>query len=698
MIGIKEENLLKEIALKNRTLEELSKNLNLSERSVRYKIKNLNEYFKQEKIAIEIILKKNFVEFIGDLKLLEERSIFPKFNPYIYTQEERLEILINFLLFTEEKFYWENYQNLVDISESTFKKDWKLLREEFYKLDINIINRKYFTVLEATEDKIRNYMLKNIVKYKINSNNLNLTDKAINKIIDSYFSTVDFKGLKNLLKQISKKLNIIVSDDAFNIMKYTLALTLKRMDKTPFKKENIKNVEFLRNTEEYKIIKKVMEKYKEEFKNYIYDFEILNLTEYFLGSHSYNFKYSFYENWIHIETIVDKIIEGVEKELNVDFEKDAELFEGILNHLKPMVYRIRKGIKLENSITREIIEESPEIFTALKNNINILEKFIKCKVDDDELSYLTVFFKLAIKKYRINKIPRIIILCSFGYGVSKVLEARLKEKFNVIIVKTLPAHELNQKILLEEEIDLIVTTIKLEEIDTDIPIITVSPLLGIEDINKLRESGLKELTVSDYYDMFIDIIKKNCKIENEERLKKDLADLFNINFQDMFEQKTEKKEFKEFINSKKIKIIQKINSFEEGIKIAGELLIENKSINREYIDSCVKVFKKQGPYMLIGPNTILPHSDNFKNVIKTDYSFIKLKTPLNLEYDENIVKVENIIFLASSDGKEHRDSLLNLKYLIDKCKIESIFRECKTEKEILGILNRINGRKNGGEL
>ena len=329
MIGIKEENLLKEIALKNRTLEELSKNLNLSERSVRYKIKNLNEYFKQEKIAIEIILKKNFVEFIGDLKLLEERSIFPKFNPYIYTQEERLEILINFLLFTEEKFYWENYQNLVDISESTFKKDWKLLREEFYKLDINIINRKYFTVLEATEDKIRNYMLKNIVKYKINSNNLNLTDKAINKIIDSYFSTVDFKGLKNLLKQISKKLNIIVSDDAFNIMKYTLALTLKRMDKTPFKKENIKNVEFLRNTEEYKIIKKVMEKYKEEFKNYIYDFEILNLTEYFLGSHSYNFKYSFYENWIHIETIVDKIIEGVEKELNVDFEKDAELFQNL---------------------------------------------------------------------------------------------------------------------------------------------------------------------------------------------------------------------------------------------------------------------------------------------------------------------------------------------------------------------------------
>ncbi len=52
MICIKEEQLLKEISLKPRTLEEISKLMNLSERSVRYKIKDLNEFLKGENLEI----------------------------------------------------------------------------------------------------------------------------------------------------------------------------------------------------------------------------------------------------------------------------------------------------------------------------------------------------------------------------------------------------------------------------------------------------------------------------------------------------------------------------------------------------------------------------------------------------------------------------------------------------------------------
>ena len=142
--------------------------MNLSERSIRYKIKDLNDFLKDEKIEIEVILKKNIVEMIGDLNLLDKIT-FSKFNSYIFSQDERLEVLTNMLFFSEKKFQIEEYQDLVGISESTFKKDWKLLREKFDDLDIKIINRKYYTALEADEENIRNNLLKNIVKYKINS-------------------------------------------------------------------------------------------------------------------------------------------------------------------------------------------------------------------------------------------------------------------------------------------------------------------------------------------------------------------------------------------------------------------------------------------------------------------------------------------------------------------------------------------------
>ncbi len=243
MIGIKEENLLKEISIKPRTLEELSKLMNLSERSIRYKIKDLNDFLKGEKIEIEVILKKNIVEMIGDLNLLDKIT-FSKFNSYIFSQDERLEVLTNMLFFSEKKFQIEEYQDLVGISESTFKKDWKLLREKFDDLDIKIINRKYYTALEADEENIRNNLLKNIVKYKINSNNLILTNKIINMFIDNYFKEINFNDLENLLEEISRKLNITMSDDAYNIIKFNLAIALKRIEQSPLDIKNIKNIEF----------------------------------------------------------------------------------------------------------------------------------------------------------------------------------------------------------------------------------------------------------------------------------------------------------------------------------------------------------------------------------------------------------------------------------------------------------------------
>ncbi len=695
MIGIKEEQLFKEISLKPRTLEEISKLMSLSERSIRYKIKDLNEFFKDEKLEIEVVLKKNIVEIIGDITLLEKKINFSKFNSYIFSQSERMEILKNILLFNEKKFQAEEYQEIVDISESTFKKDWKLLRENFENLGIKIINRKYYTYLEGDEEKIRNNILKNIVKYKINNSNVILLNKKIKSFIDKYFGEIDFIKIEKILSEISESLNITMSDDAYNIIKFNLAVTLKRMKQSPLKLENIKNSEFLRNTEEYNIIKKILEKYNKDFKSKEYMSEVINLTEYVHGSHSYNFKYSFYKNWIHIESIVDKLIKSIEYDLNLSFQNDLELFEGILNHIKPMIYRIRKGIKLENIITKEIMEESPEIFLSLKKNISLLENFIKCKVDDDELSYLCVFFKLALKRLKSDKIPRVVIVCSFGYGVSKVLEARLRNRFNITILKTLPQNKLSEKQIIENKVDFIITTTTLKNINWSIPVIRVSPLLTDEDIKVLKSYGFKDLKISDYYNSIINIISENCDEENAKKLKEEISNLFGIKLK---EKKYENSYFLDFITKKEIKVIDKIKNFEEGIIEAGKKLENSGAIKKEYIENCIKAFLDQGAYMVIGENTILPHSDDFKSVNKTSYSFLKLKVPFVMKYDETFLNIENIILLASKDGKEHRSSLLDLKNMIDKYQFEKNMHNCFTEQEILKMLKKINSNKNGGNL
>lgn len=684
MIGIREIELLKNIIPRNMNLEDISKKMQLSERSIRYKIKSLNEYFSDSNLNVYVALENNNITLQGDISNLKENEALSKLNSYVYSPQERLIILENMVLFNRKKLEFEEYQKVVNISESTLKKDWKIIRNNFKKLGINIINKKYFTRLDGKETEIRNSMLNNIVKYKINGSRINLTDGVIGNIIDEYFEESIFDEIEQVLKLISKKLGIIPTDEAFCIIKYALAICLERGDTNTLLESDLKNVEFLKNTTEYKTIEEPLKIFMKNKNVYNSESEIVNLTEYFLGSHSYNIKYSFYHNWIHIEGIVLKIIENVGKKINMNLENDKELFEGILNHIKPTIYRIKKGIALENSLKREIIETSPALFGILKESIFPLQEFIKAEIDDNELAYLTVFFKLAIERNSIEEIPRIIITCHFGYGISKILEAQLKNKFNVIVVKTIPLHELTDNLIKEEKIDAIITTTELENFKLDIPVGIISPLLGTKDIKKLKDMGLKEITIDDYYERVLTIIKNNCVIKDENNLKKELEILFNNKFLKQHEML--KNKFSEFIFKDNVAVVNKVENFKEALEIIGDKLIKKGSIKSEYLKNCIDIFEEQGPYMIIGKNTILPHAGNFENVLSTDYGILKLKQPIKLEYQEYKFDITNVILLASEDGQNHRNSLLDLKQMIDKENFEMFLSQCNTEEEILEFL------------
>ena len=61
----------------------------------------------------------------------------------------------------------------------------------------------------------------------------------------------------------------------------------------------------------------------------------------------------FYENWIRSEIFIEKFIRDVSSQLKYNLTKDTILFNGLLNHLKPAVYRIKNKINLR---TKELMK------------------------------------------------------------------------------------------------------------------------------------------------------------------------------------------------------------------------------------------------------------------------------------------------------------------------------------------------------
>ena len=144
----------------------------------------------------------------------------------------------------------------------------------------------------------------------------------------------------------------------------------------------IKNPVFITSSDEFKIISVIISSLE---KNALVKFsnqEIMAFSEYVLGSHSYNFDYSYYENWIQLEILVNKLIVDINSKIDTNILGDNILFEGLLNHLKPAIYRIKQGIKLENAIYEEVLDNYPELFLMIKDSMTKLIHYLEVEIND----------------------------------------------------------------------------------------------------------------------------------------------------------------------------------------------------------------------------------------------------------------------------------------------------------------------------
>lgn len=111
-------------------------------------------------------------------------------------------------------------------------------------------------------------------------------------------------------------------------------------------------------------------------------------------------------------------------------------------------------------------------------------------ITDDEVAYLTIYFQNMAEK-RSKKKYRIIVVCSSSVGTSHMLMTQIKRKYpDWEIVDQLPASKLEARIKNYDNIDLILSTVKLQNYSLNIPHAFVSVMFSDKDaemVNKILE-------------------------------------------------------------------------------------------------------------------------------------------------------------------------------------------------------------------
>ncbi|MCF2611945.1 BglG family transcription antiterminator [Fusobacterium perfoetens] len=669
--------IIEELRKNNYTIfiKEMAEKFGVTERSIRYDIENINYYFSKFNLNEIEKQSKGIYTLEEEDKKIEEllKNMSQRF--YVFTSYERKEFIEEKFLFFEENRLIDLAETL-DISMSTIKIDLKEVKIFFIENGLNLnFYSKQGILLEGNEEKIRMLQLRFLNKYlEINSENiLSLKKKETKTYLDDIiyedlkeiFEKINLKNIYRFVKRIEKKLDATISDEAFTILRFYIVIMLNRIKNNKIILQREMNKKFLMETKEFEIINKEKEFLEEQSKIKIEENEVLLLTELFLGSHSYNFNSSFFENWIELEILVNKLIKDVSDILNINLTQDKALIDGLLNHLKPAYYRIRNNIKFENKIYEDVKLLYEELYEKVKIvSKKYLEKYIGKDIPEEEIAFLTIHFKTAIDR-KVNsqrKTKNIIIVCGLGYGSSKLIAQKLLEKYDVNIIATLPYHKFLE-IEDYEDIDFIITTLEIEDkLEYTFPIIKVHPILTKEDKILLESYGLSENQRKISLNQLMNIIKEETNILNEKELIKKLKNILKYKYIDDIE-KQKIYSLSELLPLENIKVIDKVKDWKEAIKVSSMPLQIGNYIKDEYIDEMIKNVEQNGSYMVVNDVVALPHARTNGLVNKTGMSLLVLKDEVTFPGEK---RVKILLTFSSYDQKEHIDALSKFVTILEE--------------------------------
>ena len=659
------------------TVKDISNLYNITERSIRYDIDELNVFFQKKNNKDIIEINNNRLKILYSENEIEDIVENIKEKEYFLSENERVNILSYEIFLSKNEFILQYFTEKYNLSKTTVRYSLKELNKIIseYGLVIDMNNNRGYKII-GSEINIRKYIINILREYIKNTKEKKIEYDPLKKIIQKFYKKSRIEESKNTINKILDYTGKTISDEAFETLQLFLFISVIRNKNGHEIEEDVENEIFLSKTKEFSKIREILEKIEN-----IKEKDIHYFVDFFLGSYSYNLEYSYFLNWILIESLIDQFIKLLSDKLKVNLTEDKILRKELLNHIKPAIYRMKNKFKLTESILSEVKKQYMELFIKTKSSLKIISDFIDLSFDEDEAAFITVMIQRAIMRNNpstlLKKDPNILIVCGLGYSSSRFLYENINNRFQVNIIDIIPFNQLENYNYLKKA-DIIISTLdfKLDGMD----VITVNAVMNEKDILKLKNYGLPEKKSKIKMSELLSIIKK---VPDETELKKQLMRNFGENiYDDMGEKSETGKSFVELLSEKSIKLNVAANNLDEVIEITGQTMIDSGLVKEEYTDELKNQIIQYGKYILVGDKTILPHGQLLKNVRETGFSLITLKKGIDFFGSE----IKIVICLASRNKDEHLRAILELNRYLKNPDFENELLNKESPEEITDYL------------
>ncbi|MFE6074624.1 BglG family transcription antiterminator [Paenibacillus sp. NPDC057886] len=410
-------------------------------------------------------------------------------------EARRIKILTNLLYDSPEETSINKLSEEYFIGKASIVNDLKAIEERIAPFHLRLEKSQLGTRLIGSEIDIRKAMA-SLINELVNEeqkgeqeHESRIDGNTLGELI-RHFGSGPVEGIQRILEETEQQLGYTIGDPYYINMLTHLLICIRRLksgkvirlaDGIPDHPVTEPNV--------HSIAKAMAERIREQCGLDLPREEIYFIYQYLISSGmsipSLNLELSGLMDKACPESkaMVKELIQTVSGMIRRDLTTDEELYKGLIIHFKPMLNRLKYNISINNPLLEDIRKAYAEIFSLVR--LGMLPIAQACGLNsfsDDEISYLVLYFQASIEKH--NKKKRVILVCSTGIGTSHLLKNRINRSFPEWEVVDVISASWFKRIEDWTEIDLIISTVKLEH--QDLPVVYVSALLNDMDVSLIK--------------------------------------------------------------------------------------------------------------------------------------------------------------------------------------------------------------------
>lgn len=471
-------------------VHEWAKEMQVSEKTLHRDIKTINQELlptgafieKKAGVGIRLNLEKSDKEAFFNRILIREEGR-REYREISWNRDyRRLDIALNFLLYTDEETVLSDLAYKYYVSRSSITNDVKAVETFLVRQGLSLERGKRGIAVRGKEEDIR-VTLTDLIIFLLDASSeqdwgRNFEADIMMTILDC-FSEADLSSTERLLRNLEEEENYYFDEREYGRISVGILVLLYR-NRQGFHMEKEEQGPDRKGGRLYSLAKKLVGMLETESGTEIPDGEEAFLwkilSETHLSSMCREKKEG--EDSGLTDAFARDFIDAFSVIMEVNLREESSLYQNVMSHISFMIKRVSGNTQARNPLAPQILEEYTEVTNICQIICWILaKKFSLPEISMDEICYLALYIQGEIMEKEEN--AEILLVSNQPKGIVNLMRHKLLTRHSKWKITECSYYSFFSQET--EKYDFVISTQVLEGKERDIPCACISPMLDGKD-------------------------------------------------------------------------------------------------------------------------------------------------------------------------------------------------------------------------